>query len=91
MERDTHQEPLNETEAMKQPIWSNAMEEEIRSIEKNGTWRLIDLPTGKQCIEVKWIFKKKLNPDGSILKHKARLVAKGFFKSKGWISTKYFL
>jgi hypothetical protein len=32
---------------------------------------------------VKWIFKVKLNPDGSISKHKARLVARGFLQKYG--------
>ncbi|WVY92490.1 hypothetical protein V8G54_031578 [Vigna mungo] len=31
-------EPLNEVEAMEQPVWSRAMEEEIYSIERNETW-----------------------------------------------------
>jgi len=43
-------------------------------------WELVELPEGKQKIGVKWAFKKKLNPDGSISKHKARLVAEGFLK-----------
>jgi hypothetical protein len=29
-------------------------------------------------IGVRWVFKTKLNPDGSICKHKARLVVKGY-------------
>jgi hypothetical protein len=31
----------------------------------------------------KWIFKKKLKPDGAVDKYKARLVAKGFTQKKG--------
>lgn len=38
--------PLDETDVMKQPVWSK-VEEEIRSIEKNETWRLVDLPARK--------------------------------------------
>jgi hypothetical protein len=30
----------------------------------------------------KWVFKKKLRPDGTIKKYKARLVAKGYTKRK---------
>ncbi|WVZ25754.1 hypothetical protein V8G54_004298 [Vigna mungo] len=44
---------------------------------------LVDLPKGKQSIGVKWIFKTKLNPDGSVLKYKAKLVAKGFLQREG--------
>jgi hypothetical protein len=31
----------------------------------------------------KWVFKKKLRPDGTIDKYKARLVAKGYTQKKG--------
>ncbi|KAL0381449.1 UNVERIFIED_CONTAM: Retrovirus-related Pol polyprotein from transposon RE2 [Sesamum angustifolium] len=53
-----------------------AMEEEIKMIEKNNTWELADRPKDKEVIGVKWIYKTKLNEDGSIQKYKARLVAK---------------
>ena len=39
---------------------------------------MVDLPPGAKPIGCKWIFKRKLNPDGSVDKFKARLVAKGF-------------
>jgi len=38
---------------------------------------IIDLPIDVKSIGCKWIFKRKLNHDGSIYKYKARLVAKG--------------
>jgi hypothetical protein len=52
-------------------------------IEKNNTWELVDCPHGKDIIGVKWVYKTKLNPDGSIQKHKARLVAKGYSQQPG--------
>jgi len=33
-------------------------------------------------IDVKWVFKLKLKPNGSVAKHKARLVAKGFLQQQ---------
>jgi len=54
------------------------MIEDLQSIEKNHTWELTKLPSKKKPIEVKWIFKLKLNSDASVARHKARLVAKGF-------------
>ncbi|KAM2702108.1 hypothetical protein EV2_003862 [Malus domestica] len=54
------------------------MNEEMRMIEKNQTWELVDYPQDRDVINVKWIFKTKFNQDGSIQKHKARLVARGF-------------
>jgi hypothetical protein len=54
------------------------MKDELHSIEKNHTWKLVELPPHKKAISVKWVFKLKKNHDGSIVKHKARLVARGF-------------
>ncbi|CAL2244757.1 unnamed protein product [Prunus armeniaca] len=54
------------------------MEDELHMIEKNSTWELVNKPTEKPVIGVKWIYKTKLNLDGSLQKNKARLVAKGY-------------
>jgi len=54
------------------------MKKELEAIEKNKTLELVDLPQDKMLINVKWVFKVKLKPDGSVAKYKARLVAKGF-------------
>jgi len=54
------------------------MGEELKSIEKNETWTLVDLSAGKHYIGVKWAFKQKLNLDGSISNHKVRPIGKGF-------------
>ncbi|MCH80809.1 copia-type polyprotein [Trifolium medium] len=76
-------EPVNFKDALKSNVWRKAMEEELKSIEKNQTWKLVDLPDKKAKIDVKWVFKVKLNPDGTISKHKARLVARGFLQKHG--------
>jgi hypothetical protein len=54
------------------------MKEKLTMIEKNETWMLVDRPIHKKVMDVKWIFKTKLNADRSINKHKARLVVKGY-------------
>ncbi|VVA41703.1 PREDICTED: Retrovirus-related Pol poly from, partial [Prunus dulcis] len=60
-----------------------AMEDEITMIEKNNTWELVDRPFDKPIIGVKWIYKTKLNLDGSVQKNKAWLVAKGYSQKPG--------
>jgi hypothetical protein len=55
----------------------------MESIISNGTWEVIDRPYGCQPIGCKWIFKKKLRPDGTIERYKARLVAKGYTQNEG--------
>ncbi|GJY75754.1 retrovirus-related pol polyprotein from transposon TNT 1-94 [Tanacetum coccineum] len=52
-------EPLVFEEAMKIKKWRQAMEEEIKSIEKHDTWELTTLPKGQKAIGVKWIYKAK--------------------------------
>ncbi|PNX79093.1 putative copia-type polyprotein [Trifolium pratense] len=60
-----------------------AMKEELDSIENNQTWELVDLPQRKKAIDVKWVYKLKVNSKGEITIYKARLVAKGFLQKEG--------
>ena len=71
-------EPWDFDEAKDMKVWLDACREEIASIETNQTWVLVDLPAGAKPIGLKWVFKVKRNPDGSVNKYKARLVAKGY-------------
>lgn len=64
------------------PFWKEAINSEIESIMANHTWELVDLPPGARTIGCKWIFKRKMKPDGTIDKFKARLVAKGYSQKK---------
>ncbi|KAL0392770.1 UNVERIFIED_CONTAM: Retrovirus-related Pol polyprotein from transposon TNT 1-94 [Sesamum radiatum] len=63
--------------------WKEAVKSEMDCRVFNGTWELVDLPSGCTTIRCKWIFKKKLKPDGSVDKFKAKLVAKGFKQKEG--------
>src|SRR4051812_5132182 len=58
--------------------WKEAVRSEMDSILTNETWEITDRPYGCKPIGCKWVFKKKLRPDGTIEKYKARLVAKGY-------------
>ncbi|KAK9140896.1 hypothetical protein Scep_010577 [Stephania cephalantha] len=71
-------EPAGVQEAMQDIKWISAMKEELSMIEKNHTWKLVPRPSNRKVIGVKWVFKTKLNADGSVNKHKARLVVKGY-------------
>ncbi|KAK3022258.1 hypothetical protein RJ639_047808 [Escallonia herrerae] len=64
-------------------FWKEAINEEIDSMMKNGTWNMVDLPPGSKPIGCKWIFKKKLRVNGLIENFKATLVTKGFFQKEG--------
>ena len=69
-------EPESFDEASKLKEWRASMEEEMMMILKNETWTLVDRPINKKVIGVRWVYRTKLNVDGSINKFKARLVAK---------------
>src|SRR3954451_24136446 len=58
--------------------WKEAVRSEMDSVLANGTWEVTDRPYGCKPVGCKWVFKKKLRPDGTIEKYKARLVAKGY-------------
>jgi hypothetical protein len=76
-------EPENYQEAAGDKAWQEAMKEELEVIEKNNTWELVERPSDKPVIGVKWVYKTKLHLDGSVQKHKARLVAKGYAQKSG--------
>ena len=83
-------DPLSYEEAVKSSKWRQAMDAEIRSIEKNETWSLTELQAGAKKIGVKWIYKTKLNEFGEVDKFKARLIAKGYAQQHGVDYTEVF-
>lgn len=70
-------EPSTAAQAVKDPLWRQAMDAEFNALLQNGTWELVPKSTHVP-IGCKWVFRVKRKPDGSIDKYKARLVAKGF-------------
>ncbi|KAG7583985.1 Retrotransposon Copia-like N-terminal [Arabidopsis suecica] len=69
--------PDVQKDAKKIQEWLDAMEIEIDALEATNTWTVCSLPDGKKPIGCKWVFKVKLNADGTLERFKARLVAKG--------------
>jgi len=75
--------PYGIHEALANPKWSQAIQEEMAALEKNRTWDIFTLPQGKKTVGCKWVFSTKYKADGSIERHKARLVAKGYTQTYG--------
>lgn len=59
--------------------WKEAIQEELKNIEEQQTWELVDPPSNVKVIDSKWVFREK-EVDGKVVK-KARLVARGFLQS----------
>lgn len=79
-------DPTTLAEALASPQcedWQKAVNSEITSLFSNGTFDIIDTPQGVRPIGSKWIFKRKYDAFGFLLKYKARLVAKGFLQRYG--------
>ena len=47
------------------------MLDEMKSIEENSTWELVEPPSGCRPIGMKWVFKVKRDEHGNIVKYKA--------------------
>ena len=68
-------EPPSYKVASKYPQWCFAMDEEFATLQRQGTWSLVPPSPTQNVVSCKWVFKLKLNRDGSISRYKARLVA----------------
>ena len=76
-------EPWGFKSATKHPEWLSAMDDEIQALKTNDTWVLVPRLNNHNVVAYHWIFKTKLQSDGSIKHHKARLVAQGFSQIHG--------
>ncbi|KAF5783294.1 putative RNA-directed DNA polymerase [Helianthus annuus] len=83
MKHPQRSEPRNFNQAIQDERWKEAMKKEIRALEENNTWTLVDLPNGKRAVDSKWVYKIKYKPNGEVERFKARLVAKGFTQMEG--------
>ena len=63
--------------------WKDAADKEIKSLLKNETWELTDLPNGKATVGCRWVMKRKRDKCGHVNRYKARLVAQGYTQKEG--------
>jgi len=95
MEPIDESEPLTYKAALQSPQarqWKEAMRQEWQALVENHTFDIVakgstaqtpiaDIPV-EEPIGCKWIYKRKVNPDGST-RYKARLVIKGYEQKEG--------
>ncbi|GJS19977.1 hypothetical protein Tco_0448609 [Tanacetum coccineum] len=59
-----HVEPKKVIQALQDPSWIEAMQEELLQFKLQQVWTLMDLPHGKKAIGTKWIYKNKKDERG---------------------------
>ncbi|GJW86469.1 retrovirus-related pol polyprotein from transposon TNT 1-94 [Tanacetum coccineum] len=76
-------EPKNVNEALADESWIVAMQEELNQFIANDVWELVPQPRNMTIIGTKWVFRNKLDENGSVSQNKARLVAQGYNQQEG--------
>jgi hypothetical protein len=92
----THSE-VNEPQSLREargssewPEWEHAVKTELDQLREKGTWILIKKPADVTPITNRWVFTKKFNKDGDLLKYKGRSVVKGCVQRPGQDYTETF-
>ncbi|GJV03819.1 putative ribonuclease H-like domain-containing protein [Tanacetum coccineum] len=73
-----HVEPKKVTQALTDPSWIEAMQDELLQFKLQKVWTLVELPYGKRAIGTKWVYRNKKDDRGIVVRNKARLVAQGY-------------
>ena len=67
-------EPLKVDDALGDPDWVMAMQEEFNNFTRNEVWELVPRPK-QNVIGTKWVFRNKQDKHGIVTRNKARLIA----------------
>ncbi|KAI7965543.1 hypothetical protein MJO29_001291 [Puccinia striiformis f. sp. tritici] len=63
--------------------WLMAVEVELNNITRHEVWVVAPLTPGAKPLDTVWVFKRKFDADGDLLKYKARLCVRGFRQIEG--------
>ncbi|GJQ92172.1 putative ribonuclease H-like domain-containing protein [Tanacetum coccineum] len=74
-----HVEPKKVIQALQDPSWIEAMQEELLQFKLQQVCTLMDLPHGKRAIGTKWVYRNKKDERGIVIRNKARIEAIGMF------------
>lgn len=67
--RGRFKEPATVEEALESPDrakWLSAMNAEVASLHANEVWDLVELPKDRRVVGSKWVFKRKVDADGTL-------------------------
>nr|GEZ60998.1 hypothetical protein [Tanacetum cinerariifolium] len=76
-------EPKKPVQALKDPSWVEAMQDELLQFKLLNVWTLVNLPKDKWAIGTKRVFRNKKDERGIVIKNKARLVAQVHTQKEG--------
>nr|GFC59174.1 putative ribonuclease H-like domain-containing protein [Tanacetum cinerariifolium] len=79
----SQEEPKRVHQALKDPSWIEAMQEELLQFKMQKVWILVDLPYEKRAIGTKWVYRNKKDERGIVVMNKERLVAQGHTHEEG--------
>jgi hypothetical protein len=75
-------EPYRIEDALRDPDWVVAMQEELNNFTRNEVCHLVPRPN-QNVVGTKWVFRNKQDEHGVVTRNKARLVAKGYLQVEG--------
>jgi hypothetical protein len=75
-------EPYSVEDALRDPDWVLAMQEELNNFTRNEVWHLVPR-LNQNVVGTKWVFHNKQDEHGVVTRNKARLVAKGYSQVEG--------
>ena len=59
------------------------MQDKLNQFMRNEVWKLVPRPNDHLVIGTKWVFRKKQNENGIMVRNKAKLAAKSFNQEEG--------
>jgi hypothetical protein len=75
-------EPYWIEDALRDPDWVVAMQEELNNFTRNEVWHLVPCPN-QNVVGTKWVFRNKQDEHGVVKRNKAWLVTKGYSQGEG--------
>jgi hypothetical protein len=76
-------EPYRVEDALRDPDWVLAMQEDLNNFTRNEVWHLDLNNPNQNVVGTMWVFHNKQDEHGVVTRNKARLVAKGYSQVEG--------
>jgi hypothetical protein len=80
-------EPYRIEDALRDPDWVVAIQEELNNFTRNEVCHLVPRPN-QNVVRTKWVFHNKQDEHGVVTRNKANFLPRDIHKSKVWISIK---